>query len=330
MFFAGPMKTLILSLFTLLIAPARMEASSVWEWTFDSDTTVSAIGDGTLGWSTPEAQAQTTFAITDGAVVPHIGGLPAGYLHIPAYTNPDDFAQLSFNDSEANGGGVYLNQYTIIMDVYFTAPWAWLPFFNTHPTNLNDADLYISPNGALGIGDLGYSPNASVSIGTWHRIIFAANLGAGVVTYYLDGNQIFQRLGGSLLDGRFSLYSSSDPGPDLILGNEGDNSGIYTRDWLLASFAFTDHTLTGVEASQLGSPKARGIYVTTAPPPQLRISLNTAAVPNIITLDWDLQGYILQRSTDLTTWVPVPGTIPLKTYSEPVIGPRASFKLANP
>jgi len=50
-------------------------------------------------------------------------------------------------------------------------------------------------------------------------------LGAGAVAFYRNGAQVAQRAGASLLDGRFSLYSNADAGPDLLLFNEGDNGG---------------------------------------------------------------------------------------------------------
>ncbi|HEX2748141.1 MAG TPA: hypothetical protein VHM91_09100 [Verrucomicrobiales bacterium] len=324
------MKTLSLSLFASLAVSTTLPATT-WEWTLDNSGSAAAIGDGILDWSTPNALTLATFAVTDGTTIPHIGGSPATYVRIPAYSDPADFPQLTFNGSAANGGGAYINQYTVIMDVYVPGPHAWLPFFNTNPANANDADFYVSPAGALGIGALGYTSDGAVTTDAWHRIVFAADLTFGVVTYYIDGAQVFQRQpdATSLIDGRFSIYSAVDAGIDLILGNEGDTSGIYTREWLLAAFAFVDHTLTADEATQLGASKAAGIYFTGTPsaPPRLTA---TRSAPNVITVDWDQQGFLLQRSTDLSSWAPISGSTGVKTYSEPMNGSRTFFRLANP
>ena len=326
------MKTLSLSLFASLAVSVSLPAAT-WEWTLDNSGPAAAIGDGILDWSTPNALTLATFAITDGTTVPHVGGSPATYVRMPAYSDPADFLQLTFNGSAPNGGGAYINQYTVIMDVYVPGPHAWLPFFNTNITNANtnDADFYVSPDGALGIGELGYSAGAAITTDEWHRIIFAADLTSGIVTYYIDGAQVFQRQPGatSLVDKRFSIYSAVDAGIDLILGNEGDTSGVYTREWLLAAFAFVDHTLTAEEATQLGGPKAAGIYFTGTPasPPRLTATIST---PNVITLDWDQSGFLLQRSTDLSLWSPISGSTTVKTYSEPVNGLRTFFRLATP
>jgi hypothetical protein len=322
------MKTPLFTLSLFFLMSARMEAQSIWEWTFDTNATAATLGDGTLEWSTQDAQTLTTYGVTNGGTVPHIDGHPAGYLRIPAYTNPEDFAKLFFNGSHANGGGAYLNRYTIIMDVYFAAPYSWLPFFNTNESNGNDADFYVSPDGALGISPLGYSPAGAVTADEWHRIIFAADLAAGVVTYYIDGIQVFQLQSGTgLVDGRFSLYTGDDGFPDLILGNEGDSADIYTREWLLASFAFTDQPLSADEVTRLGGPKAAGIYVTA---PEDTPELTIASTSTTVTLTWDTAGLLLQRSTDLSTWTPVAGSTTVQTYSEPLSASRAWFRLANP
>ncbi len=300
----------------------------MWEWSFDSDTGTPALGDGELSWNTAEARSLAAYETTDGAVIPHPDGTPAGYLRLPAYASDGDFPLLSFNGSAANGGGAYLNQYTIVMDVYVPGFSDWLPFFNTNPANGNDADFYLAPDGALGIGNLGYSIPETLSLNAWHRIAFVADLGAGVVSYYRDGELVFQRTGDSLLDGRFALYSGADPGPDLLLGNEGDTGGVYTHEWLLAAFAFTDRTLSPEEIVELGAPSAAGIFISVPPPdpPQLFISKSGEGVR----LDWSEKGLFLQRSGDLENWNTVPGSEGSKTYSESAAAGAAFFRLARP
>jgi glycerophosphoryl diester phosphodiesterase len=299
-----------------------------WEWTFDSDAGAAALGDGLLDWSTANARALASYETTNGTTVPHIGGQPAGYVRLPGYTNPADFPRLTFNGSAPNGGGLYLNQFTVVMDIYMSSPHAWLPLFNTNTNNAagNDADWYVSPDGALGISALGYSANGAVTADAWHRIIFAADLGAGVVSMYLDGTLVRQRTGASLRDGRFSLFTANDPGPDLILANEGDNSGIYTREWLLSAFAFTSRTLSDADAAQLGGPKAPGIFLTGAVPPVLTISLDATMTH----LNWNQSGYLLRRSTDLLNWNPLPGTATATSWSELTTPGRAFFQLVPP
>ncbi len=297
-----------------------------WEWTFDSDTGAAALGDGLLDWSTANARALAAYEMTNGTTVPHIGGEPAGYVRFPAYSSQADFPRLTFNGSVPNGGGLYLNQFTVVMDIYMTSPHAWLPLFNTNTSNANDADWYVADTGALGIGALGYSAGGAVAADAWHRIIFAADLGAGVVSMYLDGTLVRQRTDTSLRDGRFSISTANDAGPDLILANEGDTSGIYTREWLLSAFAFTSRTLSAAEAAQLGGPKAPGIFLTGAVPPVLTISLDATMTH----LNWNQTGFLLERSDNLSLWNPVAGTTAVTSWSEPTTPGRAFFRLVPP
>jgi hypothetical protein len=93
----------------------------------------------------------------------------------------------------------------------------------------------------------------------WTRISFVANLDAGEFSYYVDGAQVFQHTGASLLDGRHSLYSNADPGHDVRLFNEGDSSGNYTQELYLSSYYFTDRALSASEIAALGAADADGI-----------------------------------------------------------------------
>jgi len=75
------------------------------------------------------------------------------------------------------------------------------------------------------------------------------------VAYYLNGNAVF--MGSSALDGQHSLYSNIDSGPDILLFNEGDSSGVHTHAAFLSSFAFTDRTLAPGEVHALGAVARR-------------------------------------------------------------------------
>jgi hypothetical protein len=179
-------------------------------------------------------------------------------MHVPGFTATADGYLATFSDTGPNGGGAYVNQYTMIFDVLEPGSLYWTPFFNTSTTNGNDADLYIAPDGAVGIG-ADYSPIGAIAPNIWNRVAFTADLGAGQFTIYINGVQQHQRNGGSLIDGRWSLESNLDAGHDLWLFNEGDGSGVYTHEFYLNSFYFADRTLSANEISALGGPNANGI-----------------------------------------------------------------------
>ena len=127
------------------------------EWRFDTANLSSTVGSGIMAYAAPTTAGLTTFGATDGTTVPHIDGQPTGYLGVPAFSDKADGYLLEFPDLAPDGGGGFVNQYTFIADVLIPGPLNWLPFFQTEPTNpfRNDADFYLAPDGALGIGDLG-------------------------------------------------------------------------------------------------------------------------------------------------------------------------------
>jgi hypothetical protein len=211
--------------------------------------------------------------------VPHIGGTPAKYLHAPAFTATANGYLVTFTGSGPNGGGAYMNQYTAIFDFLLPGAINWFPFFNTSPSNLNDADFYVSPDAALGIFAIGYSATGIIAPNTWYRVAFVADLAHGTVSYYLNGNPVCT--GSAAIDGRHSIYSNADAGPDLLLLNEGDTTGVYTHAVYLSDFCFVDRALSAAEILALGGPKAHGIF---APAPPLNLSIRLQ--PSSVLLSW--------------------------------------------
>jgi endonuclease/exonuclease/phosphatase family metal-dependent hydrolase len=296
-----------------------------YEWTFDHADLSAAFGQGLMTYAGGSATASlTTFGTTDGVTVPHVAGQPASYLRAPGFADPQNGYHLAFPDSGPNGGGIYLNQYTLILDLLIPAPLGWVALFNTNPQNANDADFYIDPSGRLGIGAIGYSAAGAVVAGRWHRVAFAANLEAGQVTYYVDGQLVF--IGAAARDGRHSLYSGVDPGPDLLLFNEGDTTGVYTSPLYLGSLFFTDQTLSASDLQQLGGPKPWGIAVP-APPLQLYARYQ----PPGLELSWTggIPPYQLQTRTNLldAPWLDVGSPVTTTMLTIPLTGSMAFFRL---
>lgn len=252
------MKPLILlPLFLSAVAPA----ATIYEWTFDSADLSTAAGNGTMTTAGAGTPGSLAYANTNGGSVPHIAGVTASYLSVPALPTGGNGVLLSFDGSGPNGGGAYLNQYTLLMDVYSPGAAGWQALMNTDTSNGNDADFYISNTGQLGIGALGYSAAGAFTQNAWHRIAISADLAAGTVRYYIDGILAYTRTGASLADGRFAIFSNANAGADLLLFNEGDTSGTYTHSLLVNSIAFTDEALSPTAIQSLGGPSASGIFV---------------------------------------------------------------------
>jgi glycerophosphoryl diester phosphodiesterase len=308
------------------VAASNGPAGALYQWDFDQGTLAPSIGNGVLAYADGISQTSTAFGTTDGTTVPHISGEPAAYMRVPAFTGMGNGYDVSFTDSGPNGGGIYINQFTLVFDVLLPGDVGWMPFFNTNPENANDADFYVNPNGSVGIAELGYSSPGLIGSNTWYRVAFVADLGAGLVHYYINGTLARTRTGGSLMDGRFSLYSNADPGPDLLLFNEGDGSGVYTHEVLLNSFFFTDRSMAAGEIGALGGPRASGIRERTAP------VLSGSRSGGNIHLAWPGATDIrLQRSATLSPpdWQDVTNTAGTSSYSESISGVEAYFRLVR-
>jgi len=297
----------------------------VYEWNFAQASLAPALGNGVMSYADGATTSNlTSFGVSDGGVVPHIGGRATSYLRVPAFTATGNGLHVAFTGSGPNGGGVYINQFTMIWDVLLPGTVGWVPLMNTNPQNANDADFYIDPAARLGIGAIGYSTTGLIAPNNWYRVAFAADLAAGTVRYFLNGNPVFTGAAG--LDGRHSLYSDADAGPDLLLFNEGDTGGTYTHAVLLSAFAFTDRTLTAAELQALGGPSDLGIFVKDLP--VISIHRTTAAVQ----LDWSGRpGVRLQKSITLLPggWMDVPGTTGVGAFSEALTNAAAFYRLAR-
>ncbi len=99
-----------------------------------------------------------------------------------------------------------------------------------------------------------------------------------------------------MLDGRFSLSTGQDAGPQVLLFNEP--SGSYTHELLLHSFMFTDRRMSPDEVSALGGPQSDGIPLDSSGPVTLKAGLSGTT----LTFTWAGGGgsYQLQKSTTLT------------------------------
>ncbi len=186
-----------------------------------------------------------------------IGGTPAEVAH---FTQGTYFRVL--HGFPSNGGGAYVNQFTLVMDVMFPdrAPsGGWASLLQTNCCNANDGDWFVDPTGGVGIsGNFG----GSVQDGAWYRLALVVDLAAGTYTSFIDGVQVQQNVAAvspdMALDGRFSLYSPTDPDPENHFFIFADDTG-QDAEGFVNSFQFRGVALTPSEIADLGGPSADGI-----------------------------------------------------------------------
>jgi len=156
-----------------------------------------------------------------------------------------------------NGGGAYLNRYTLIMDVMFPSrPTGWAGLWQTSAANGNDGDWFINPGGGIGIGG-NYS--GSVPDGTWNRLALIVDNVAGTYNSYINGAPVQQNTG-LTLDGRFSL----EPVALLFADEDQENAAGFVN-----SVQLRPEALTPADIAALGGPTAAGIQ--TPQPPTLSL-----------------------------------------------------------
>ena len=306
--------------FTVTTTPPQ--TNTTYEWTFDNANLDIALGDGVMEYADGASGGLVSFGNT-GSGVPNIGGRVASYMRVPAFSGLANGLLLTFNGSGPNGSGAYINQFTWIADMLVPGTLNWVALFNTNPENANDADFYISPTGQVGTTP-GYSLAGTITVNTWYRVAFVANLTSGKLTFYVNGALARDITTTGLLDGRYSLFSNADPGPDLLLFNEGDTSGQYTHELYVNSVAFKDQAMSAADILALGAPRAEGIFVR-----KLSISRNGSQVQ----LSWAGAGNVLlQKATSISpaNWQTISGTLGASSYSEATGTNPGFYRLAAP
>lgn len=218
----------------------------------------------------------TTFPIVD------IGGQPAGVLAFGSNTVSEGFYVR--HGIKPNGGGHFVNQYTLLMDVMFPAPanGQWRALFQTDPFNRagNGSDLLVgsasaspSPNG---IGAEGIF-HGTIAPDTWYRIAFVVDLTAPAgqqLTKYINGVNVgSQSLSGGV-DGRFAL------GPTAQLFASGLAG--FTQSGFVNSIQFVNSVVPPAKIAALGGPTAAGL-----PPGNAALQFSgIAAGSNSVALNW--------------------------------------------
>lgn len=146
--------------------------------------------------------------------------------------------------SGGNGGGTYINEYTIVMDVWTDAAWASL-YQTAWNGNANDGDLWIDAStrtaAKIGVGITGYSTE-TFDATKWHRIALSVDNG-NFFRAYVDG-VLFLDGAGQGIDGRFSL--------------ELDRFNLFADDswedgWILCgTVAVWDRAMESAEVADMG------------------------------------------------------------------------------
>lgn len=229
-----------------------------------------AFGDGL----TNGTAAFTTFGSTASFGIPNINGELAAIMKYTGNGGSGVLQQgYTFRHGiPANGGGTKVNQWTVLMDIFFqNPPEGPLCSLLQLDDVKTDGDLFarwnnIAGRGTGGVGTPGRydgDGRTSVHLGQWHRLAVSVDvsLDAPLLSVFVDGVKFQdQYLTPPQLDGPYSL------GPIIRLFADDSNE---LTSFYLNSIQFLDGKLTDAQIASLGGPQANGIpnkYVVAAPP----------------------------------------------------------------
>lgn len=225
-------------LFSATLCGRSAVAPYASQWDFNNVLTATA-GGTTITPSFAPPATKTSISFTNIA----IQGQPA-----VAAVFPRGNLLRAIHRLAPNGGGVAVNQYSVIMDVLFESRTpGFTALLQTTSANSDDAEWFINAQGGLGIlGTYG----GTLSDGQWHRLILSVDTAAGTYRSYLDGVRVQELKSGLAVDGRFALQATAL----LFADNNQETSG-----GMINSLQIRSEPVTDPEAAELGGAQAQGI-----------------------------------------------------------------------
>ncbi|MBI2924182.1 MAG: hypothetical protein HYY24_00575 [Verrucomicrobia bacterium] len=236
------------------------------QWDFDNGNLEASIGRD-LRYIDDSLASRYQFGTTTQLGIEGINGKEAKVIHIP-YTTGDEgpiFKQIGLrmrHNITPNGGGQEVNQWTLIMDVY------WGPvgsgfgsILQTHDfDNPTDGDMFWrASDGSYGKGccsnydGISQEPGHNHKRGEWARVVFSANIPEKRLAKYVNGFKHREDVGGdgASIDGRFGLP------PEVFLFGDGDDNE--RSEAFVNSIQIREGALSDDEVAALGGPSADGI-----------------------------------------------------------------------
>jgi len=248
-------------------------------------------------------EADTTFGTTTSFGLPDINGVPTPVMHFIPGASPWGGYKM-YHGAAPNGGGAYVNQYTLVFDIYYppNSDNTWRSLWQTATDNANDGDLFINTADGIGISSV-YDGN--VSAGVWHRIAAAFDLtgpGSPVLTKFIDGVKVGnQTTGLSGVDGRFAL----DPYALAFADNDGD-----VAEACVSSVQFSNGRRPDAFLEALGGPS----------PLKIPGIIKVERVNGQVVIHWS-GGVALQSADSLAgPWTTVSGTAGQSSYTPSPLG----------
>ena len=251
----------------------QASAATTGLWNFDSGDLSATIGLD-LGYRGQETIDGTQFGTTAALGIPNINGQVANVMKFPKTTSIFEGYTI-YTIADPNGGGNLLNQYTVLMDVYFPTASSGKTRALLQTESFDNAEFFI--NSADGIGTDGGPFDGTVTGGAWHRLALAVDTAATppVVAKFIDGVKVAERTLNAGVDSRWALTQF-----DLLLFSDDNGE---TELGYINSLQIRDEKMSDIQIAAFGGATADGIP-SGAPANPYFISLlpspETARVPS--------------------------------------------------
>ena len=311
--------------------PVALPATSVTgQWDFNFGNLAATIGkdlqylDGASGTTA----AATVFGTCSTVGIPLLNGVDAKVMEVPGgagVQGNNNFGYVMQHLISPNAGGLKVNQYTIIWDMYYQGN--TLPLFNCQNTNNSgtDGSIFLQ-NGQVGQGSGGYVMlNGNITTG-WHRIALAADLSQNLITKWVDGVKAQDWVSSAnALDTARRAWQ-----PTVLLFADGDGDD-HNATVFVKSIQVNGVKLSDAYMQALGGPSATGIPQVMPTAPTVPVPLTIVNNGNgTVTLSWPGTGWILQSKSGLNaaTWGAVSG-VGGNSVTLPVGGTSTFFRLIN-
>jgi hypothetical protein len=277
------------------------------QWDFLSTNLAASYGNDMQFFDTT-VQGDTTFGTTSSFGISDINGVPTAVLHfIPSV--PQWGGYVMTHGAVPNGGGDYVNQYTLIYDIYFpsSADGTWRSLWQTDPSNGNDGDLFVgNANSGNGIG-ISSVYDGVVTASAWHRLAFAFDLTGTetgtaptpVLTKFIDGVKVGNQILNDGEDGRWSLDATA-----LLFASDGADADVAPEAYV-SSVQFSNGRRPDAFLEALGGPSPLKI------PGIIRATVANGQV----VIHWS-GGVALQSADSLAgPWTTISGTAGQSSYT---------------
>lgn len=276
---------------TLILGLAvSAHATVTGQWDFNSGNLVATTGtdlaDFDGGGSTLAATTFTTATIA---------GSTANIMGFPACSAAQGYI-MTHGMAPNGGSSSYVNQWTLIMDIKFTSGTSgnYRALLQTNQGNGNDADIWVTPANAIGIGG-GY--NGNLTLDTWHRIAFVFDAssptsGNNSCREFIDGNLVGVKTGIDQ-DGTFGL----DPTALLFTDNDGETTAGFVN-----SIQIHDVVLSDTDIFALGGPTAAGIPPTIPVFTDLAVRTSQTNATSVVGMNVNFTAFAVGSGTYTYQW----------------------------